>query len=92
MKAEVINQKVQEMQEYRRMKEELDAQISAIEHELKDHMQETGVYEIEALTGHITWFEQSSVHLDQTALKKELPDLWARYSKESKTRYFRIQK
>lgn len=92
MESKMLDQKVQELQEYRRMREQLDAEISAIEDQLKDHMKETGRYEIEALTGHVTWFEQTSTRLDQTSLKKELPDLWKRYSKENTTRYFRILK
>ena len=87
-----INKNVQELQELRRMKEELEAEITAIEDVLKQHMSETGVYEINALTGKVTWFESASRRLDSTALKKELPDLYARYSKETKTRFFRIQK
>ena len=87
-----INKNVQELQELRRMKEELEAEITAIEDVLKQHMSETGVYEINALTGKVTWFESASSRLDSAALKKELPDLYVRYSKETKTRYFRIQK
>ncbi len=92
MNSRELNQKVQDLQEYRRMREQLDAEISAIEDELKSHMKETGKYEIEALTGHVTWFEQQSVRLDQTAFKRELPELWQRYSKQTTARYFRIQK
>ena len=87
-----INNNVRELQELRRMKEELEAEITAIEDMLKQHMNETGVYEINALTGKITWFETVSSRLDSTALKKELPDLYNRYSKQTKTRYFRVQK
>ena len=87
-----INSNVQELQELRRMKEELEAEITAIEDALKQHMSETGIYEIDALTGKVTWFEQASKRLDSAALKKELPELYSRYSKETKTRYFRIQK
>ena len=87
-----INTNVRELQELRRMKEELEAEITALEDTLKQHMRDTGVYEINALTGRITWLEASSSRLDSAALKKELPELYARYSKETKTRYFRVCK
>lgn len=87
-----IDNAVRDLQEYRRMKEQLDAEITAIEDILKAHMRDTGVYEIEALSGHITWFENTSNRLDSTALKKELPDLYSRYSKPITTRYFRVLK
>ena len=87
-----INNNVKELQELRRMREELDAEITAIEDALKQHMRDTGIYEIDALTGKVTWYESSSNRLDSAALKRELPELYARYSKETKNRYFRLQK
>ena len=87
-----INENVKELQELRRLKEELEAEITTIEDMLKQHMNETGIYEINALTGKVTWFESASNRLDSAALKKELPDLYARYSRQVNTRYFRIQK
>lgn len=87
-----INENVQELQELRRMKEELDAEISAIEDRLKDHMRATGVYELDALTGKVTWLESTSNRFDSSSFKKELPDLYARYSRPFTTRYFRLQK
>ncbi len=87
-----LNANVRELQELRRMKEELEAEITTIEDTLKQHMHDTGIYEINALTGRVTWLEATSSRLDSSALKKELPELYARYSKETKTRYFRICK
>ena len=87
-----LNNNVKELQELRRMREELDAEITAIEDALKQHMRDTGIYEIDALTGKVTWYESSSNRLDSAALKRELPELYARYSKETKNRYFRLQK
>ena len=86
-----INANVKNLQELRRMKEELDAEIAALEDQLKQHMRDTGTYEINALTGKVTWYESTSKRFDSAALKKELPDLYARFSKESTTRYFRIR-
>ena len=90
--ANELNTNVKELQELRRMKEELEAEIMTIEDQLKQHMHDTGIYEINALTGRITWFETTNKRFDSTAMKKELPDLYARYTKESTTRYFRLLK
>ena len=87
-----INNNVQELQELRRMKEELEAEISTIEDVLKQHMKDTGIYEIDALTGKVTWLESTSSRFDSASFKKELPDLYSRYSKPVTTRYFRLQK
>ena len=87
-----IDNNVKELQELRRLKEELEAEITALEDALKAHMNETGIYEINALTGKVTWFENTSSRLDSSALKKELPDLYSRYSKKVTSRYFRVLK
>ena len=87
-----LNNNVKELQELRRMKEELEAEITAIEDTLKQHMRDTGIYEIDALTGKVTWYENTSKRFDSASFKKELPDLYARYSKDTTTRYFRLQK
>lgn len=87
-----LNNNVKELQELRRMREELDAEIESIEDILKQHMKDTGKYEIDALTGKVTWLESTSTRFDSSAFKKELPDLYSRYSKPVTTRYFRLQK
>ena len=87
-----IDNAVRDLQEYRRMKEQLDAEITAIEDLLKGHMRATGVYELDALTGKVTWLENTSNRFDSSSFKKELPDLYNRYCKPLTTRYFRLQK
>ena len=87
-----INNAVRDLQEYRRMKEQLDAEITAIEDLLKEHMRATGIYELDALTGKVTWLESTSNRFDSSSFKKELPDLYNRYSKPFTTRYFRVLK
>ena len=87
-----LNNNVRELQELRRMKEELEAEIESIEDILKQHMKDTGKYEINALTGKVTWLESTSSRFDSASFKKELPDLYSRYTKPFTTRYFRLQK
>ena len=87
-----LNANVKNLQELRRMKEELEAEITALEDTLKQHMRDTGIYEINALTGKVTWNESTSSRFDSAAFKRELPEVYARYSKPFTTRYFRLQK
>jgi len=87
-----INENVKELQELRRMKEELEAEITAIEDKLKAHMIESGIYTIDALTGRISWLENTSCRFDSASFKRELPDLYQRYSKPFTTRYFKVLK
>ena len=87
-----INTVVKDLQELRRMKEELEGEISGLEDRLKAHMLEKNQFEVDALTGHVTWLEQTSKRFSQSEFKKELPDLYNRYCRDNTTRYFRILK
>lgn len=86
--ASELNSTVNDLLELRRMKEALEAEITAAEDKLKAHMNETGIYEIDALNAKVTWNSVTSTRIDTTAMKKELPDLCARYTKTSTVRRF----
>lgn len=83
-----MQSKVDELRELRRMAEELDSEITAIQDAIKSHMTAHGVDELSGTDYKITWKEISSVRLDTVALKRELPDVAARYTKQSITRRF----
>lgn len=80
--------KVKELLELKRMREELDAEITAAEEEIKQAM---GTEET-LLAGafKVTWKAVTSSHLDSTALKKALPEIAARFMKQTTTRRFSI--
>ena len=83
-----LEPKVKELMELRRMKEELDAEISQIEDEIKQTMgnEETliaGVFKV-------TWKTISSSRIDTTAFKKALPEIASRFMKQTTTRRFQI--
>ena len=80
--------KAQELQELKRLKEELGAEIAAAEDEIKAGMGDQE--QIIAGAFKITWKAITSSRLDSTALKKELPDIAARYMKQSTTRRFTV--
>lgn len=85
--AEMIRN-IDELQELKRMREELDAAIEAAADKIKAAMGDTetatyGPYKV-------TYKTVSSTRVDTTALKKELPEIAARYSKTSESRPLRI--
>lgn len=83
-----ITKKLTDLQELKRMQEELNAEIDAIQDEIKAHM---GTSEI-LLSGpyKVTYKPVTSTRIDTTALKKDLPDIAAKYSKTSTTRRFTV--
>ena len=76
--------KVKELMELKRMKEELEAEITAMEDEIKSVMgdEETllaGAFKVD-------WKTVISSRLDTTALKKALPEIAERFMKQTTTR------
>ena len=86
MSTATIIAKVTELQEFKRMQEELTATIESITDEIKAAMGEQE--ELSAGAFRITWKPVTTSRIDTTALKKELPDVAARYLKTSTTRRF----
>lgn len=83
-----LESRVNELRELRRMAEELDAEIAALEDSLKAHMTTLGTDELHGLDFKITWKEVVSSRLDSKALKAAAPDLWQRFSKQTTARRF----
>ena len=81
--------KIKELMELRRMKEELDNEISSIEDEIKQVMgnEETLI----AGPFKIDWKTVVSSRLDTAALKKALPDIAERFMKQTTTRRFCVR-
>lgn len=80
--------KAQELQELKRMREELEAEITALEDQIKASMGDA-----EAVTAgayKITWKPVTSSRLDTAALKKALPDVAERFMKSVTVRRFCI--
>lgn len=81
MSVDTMNEKVKELRELRRMAAELADEISGIEDELKAHMEANSMDTLLGLDWRITWKPVTSSRVDTTALKKELPDIAARFMK-----------
>ncbi|MBQ8619199.1 MAG: hypothetical protein IJ418_17095 [Clostridia bacterium] len=85
-----IISKVAELQEYKRMREELDALIECISDELKAHMNANNADTLTAGSFKVSYKAYTSSRLDTAALKRELPDIVAKYSKQATTRRLTI--
>ena len=81
--------KVKELMELRRMKEEIEAEISAAEDEIKSVMgdEETllaGAFKVD-------WKTVITSRIDTTALKKMMPEIAERFMKQTTTRRFCVR-
>lgn len=85
-----MQSKVNELRELRRMAEELDAEITAIQDSIKSHMTAQGVDELTGLDYKISWKEVTSSRIDTAALKKALPDVVSRFTRATTTRRFTV--
>lgn len=88
MSMKEMERKVNELRELRNMADDLAAEISAIEDELKSYMTDNGADELHGPTFKITWKEVTSSRLDSKALKTAAPELWERFTKTTTSRRF----
>lgn len=88
-RAEMIN-KVRELKELKAMAEELTAEISTIEDLLKAEMVERGTEEITVDVFKVRYTTVTSNRIDTTAIKKEMPEIAAKYTKQSITKRFSV--
>ena len=81
--------KVQELMELRRMAEELQSEIDALQEAVKIFMgsEETMI----AGTFKVSYKNITSSRLDSAALKRDLPNVAALYTKQTTTRRFTVQ-
>ena len=80
--------RVRELMELKRMKEEIEQEITAMEDAIKSVMgsEETliaGAYKV-------SWKTFTSSRLDSTALKKAMPDIAAQFTRQTTARRFSI--
>ena len=84
-----LEPKVKELLELKRMKEELEAEITAIEDEIKGRMgtEET----LFAGAFKVTWTPYTSSRFDSVRFKKDHAELAAAYTKTTTTRRFTVR-
>ena len=81
--------KVQELMELRRMSEELQAEIDTLQEAVKDFMGSEESMIAGALK--VSYKSVTSSRLDTAALKRDLPNVAALYTKQTTTRRFTVQ-
>ena len=85
-----LTAKVRELKELKAMQDELAAEISAIEDTIKAHMTAENTDTLTVDVFKVRWTVYTSSRIDTTALKAELPDVAARYTKTSEARRFQV--
>ena len=83
-----LDSKIKELRELRRMAEELQAEIDGITDTIKAEMTARNVDTLTGADWKATWKPVTSSRIDTAAIKKELPDIAARYTKASVSRRF----
>ena len=81
-----LETKARELQELKRMREELEAEITSIENAIKAAMGDSE--SVTAGAYKITWKPIESTRLDGKALRAALPDIAARFTVTSTVRRF----
>lgn len=88
MSIKEMTSKVQELMELKRMQEELEAEITTLQDEIKAGMGDQE--QITAGAYKITWKPITSSRLDSAALKKALPEVAERFTKITTIRRFTV--
>lgn len=83
-----LKEMLKEAKELRRMAEEIAAEITALDDGIKAEMTARGSEELIIDEYKVTWKEVKSSRLDTSALKKAMPELAERFTKQSNTRRF----
>ena len=91
MSTNELNTVARDLKELRLMAEQLDAEIRTLEDAIKAHMTEQGVDTLITTDVKITWKTVTSSRIDTTALKKQLPDVAAVFTRETTSRRFTVQ-
>lgn len=85
-----FNQKVEELKQLKTMLAELQNEITTAEDEIKKEMTEQGKEEIITDTFIVRYKTVSSNRIDTTAIKKDLPKVAEKYTKQTTAKRFTI--
>ena len=88
MDMQELDRNVKELRELRRMAKELEKEISGVEDALKAELTARNLDMLEGSDWKITWKSVTSSRLDAGALRKEMPEVAARFTKQSTARRF----
>lgn len=82
------NETMRQLAEYKRMQEETGAIIESLQDELKKYMSDNNLEVLNGNEHKAIYKSITSSRVDTTALKNELPEIAARFTKETTTRRF----
>lgn len=83
-----IDSTMKELAEYIRMGEEIAANIDALKDALKQYMREIGVDSLTGTEHKASYKAVTSSRIDTTALKKDAPEIAAKYTRTTESRRF----
>ena len=81
---------MQELAQYTRMAEEIAATVDSLKDILKKHMEKNGLDSIAGSEHKASYKAVTSSRIDTTALKRDMPDIAATYTKTTVTKRFRF--
>ena len=79
---------MRQIAEYTRMAEEIAATLDSLKDTLKKHMEENGLDSIAGSEHKASYKAVTSSRIDTTALKRDMPEIAAKYTKTTNTRRF----
>ena len=79
---------MREIAEYTRMAEEIGATLDSLKDTLKKHMEENGLDSIAGSEHKASYKAVTSSRIDTTVLKRDMPEIAAKYTKTTETRRF----
>ena len=82
--------KLNDLAQLRKMADDLDAEITAIQDEIKAHMAAAQTDTLTAGAFRVVWKSVTSTRIDTAALRRELPEVWQEYGKTTTTKRFTV--
>lgn len=83
-----LNGLMREIAEYSRMADEIGATLDSLKDSLKKYMDENGLDSIAGNEHKASYKAVTSSRIDTTALKRDMPEIAAKYTKTTETRRF----
>ena len=83
-----LDEIMKELAEYTRLAEEIAATVDSLKDSLKKHMEENGLDSVAGTEHRATYKSVISSRIDTAALKKDLPEVAAKYMHKIETKRF----
>ena len=82
--------KLHDLSELRRMADDINAEIEALQDVIKAHMEESEMDTLSAGQYKVTWKPVTCTRIDTATLRKDLPEVWQEYGKTTTTKRFSV--